>query len=497
MLYIKRDLEKDLKTWYQSKLRKPLLLFGARQVGKTTLIKQFAKKQKLKLIYLNFEDIHTKQALQNINSVNDFLLFLHGKKYITLPTSDLQAQNIGSKTKKHLDNILIFLDEIQEAPNMLSLLRFIKEDLPELATIATGSWLNIFLKESHEKQVMQFPVGRVDMLTLYPITFLEYLHTTNPNLHKLITHAWKTNIQNTITPTIHELLSQEFTKYIATGGMPEATSLLAEYNAVVPEIQQIQGQIINSILQDAKQYNPEYGTEIDLIVSNVFSNPSQRKSLSKLNPNTNYVTTRKLLEYLKSAFIVFNAYATVNTKPPLSIQTKIHPKFFALDIGLSINFMGIFTQLMQASLSNNSIKTAINTDAQGMLAEQYVAQVLLKSLNKQYLPNVPRLFYWTKLKSNAEIDFVFLRENSVLNQNGKYVAVEVKSGKVGTLKSMVSFVQLLIEHDYSLDEYEFIRFWNNSPRIETLKHKITINNKTKNITIKLRSLPIYLAELIV
>ena len=223
---LKRHLTEQLYKWKNKPNRKPLILRGARQVGKTTLVNEFAKTYKHH-IYLNLEKKTDSQYFEQTDDVN------------TIVESLLISNNIVSED---LGNTLLFIDEIQEQPKAIQLLRYFFEDIPDLHVIAAGSLLEFALKD-----VKSFPVGRVEFLYLYPFNFMEYLEAIG---HHTGLNALK-NIP--VKPVAHSTLLSLFNDYAIIGGMPEVVDQFIK-NKRVTDLSSIYESIWSSYISDSEKY---------------------------------------------------------------------------------------------------------------------------------------------------------------------------------------------------------------------------------------------------
>jgi uncharacterized protein len=215
---MKRQAEQDLLKWFHRKDRSPLIIRGARQVGKSTLVKIFCESNHLDLIEINLEKEKIKSAEAQSFSLQNIL------------------DEIQFKTKKVIGpKTVIFLDEIQEQPKLLSALRYFYEERIEIAVIAAGSLLEIALKSEN----FSFPVGRVEFYHLGPMNFTEFLWATNNEL-------LAQKIANLdFTPGVHEMAREELCKFYYIGGMPKAIKSFVDESSLIP-VRRIQEQILQA-----------------------------------------------------------------------------------------------------------------------------------------------------------------------------------------------------------------------------------------------------------
>jgi len=439
---MKRNLERKLNSWLESSRRKPLILRGARQVGKSTLVRNFCKNNRLDLIEINFE----KTIIDEINKEKNYS--------ITKILRDIESITEKRITK----NSLLFFDEIQESPLAIAKLRYFYEDKPEIPIIAAGSLLEFTLK-SHN---FSMPVGRIQYLYLGPMTFFEYLEAIGKvNLLENI----KNSFPNYPTKTQHELLVDFLKEYLYIGGMPEAVKVFKETDSFL-EVKEVHKEIITTYQDDFPKYNKSKTLDF---LNATFKHVAT--SLGKTIKHSDIATAKsreinKSIELLSNAKIISNIKYTNSSGLPLSIgEKKKKDKLYFLDVGLANHFQGLtWTDI-------NSIDSDKNL-SKGHLAEQFVAQHLLYRKDGS---EIPELHYWFRdaKNSSAEIDFI-------IKQQSMIIPVEVKAGKTGSIKSLLIFTnEKKSEYAIRLDlKYR-------ESNIEKLKSDTTLLN-----------LPLYYVELI-
>ena len=392
---------KELSTlinWKNSKHRKPLIIRGARQVGKTWLMKEFGKKYYKKLIYINFETSkHLKEIFQqNFNAENI-----------------INALQIESGIKfNHKDTLIVF-DEIQEVPEALHSLKYFYENKPDYQIIAAGSLLGI----AHHKNI-SFPVGKVDFLKLYPLSFTEFLEALgHNNLVKLIDEQnWQ------LIKTFKNKYIQLLKQYYFVGGMPEPLGSFIE-NKDFEEVRKLQNNILYAYEQDFSKHAP--GSIIPRIRMLWNSIPTQ---LAKENKKFIYGLIKKgarakeyelALSWLIDCGLVYKIHNIKKPAIPLKTYSDFSSfKLFMVDTGLLSALSGLDIHTL---IEGNSIFE----EFKGALTEQYVLQQLL-SLKKL------DIYYWSSPKSSAEIDFLLQKEN-------KMIALEVKAAENLQAKSLKVF----------------------------------------------------------
>lgn len=446
-----RFTEKQLMDWYTNPHRKPIILLGARQVGKTTLVQKWAKahiKQSTQFFYFNLEKLETFQQFSKASTVKEIL----------------QLIEIQHKTRI-TPNSLIFFDEVQHNPHLIKLLRFFKEDYPEIAVIVSGSWLNIYLTQLSKQKDFSFPVGRVEFMTLFPFSFLEYLYNKNQ-----IAYQQLIDEHFAISPALHDYYLQEFTNYMLLGGMPDVLKSCALQPCA--EAEKIHTSILNTIMHDIGKYlNTNKEITID-VFNMLYQYPARALSYSKILPNTNQYTIKKILNSLHNAFLITPIKRTYSTQLPLTPAPKNATKYLSLDTGLSLSFNQIFAQLLKLLHTPETFFDLLESTHKGFLMEQITGQLLLPTFYPSYLPYINTVHYWQNKDGKAEIDFV-------IPYNQYLLGLEVKSGKVGKLRSLFEFLN-------KVNNAVGVRVYAGTPRIE----KTQLTNKT------IISIPFYLIELL-
>jgi len=392
-----REITKELEKWQIKANHKPLILRGARQVGKTTLVKQFAKNFN-QFIYLNLDMEEEKKIFENARSFDELMQAIFF----------IKDASVSEK------NTLIFIDEIQNSPAAVKYLRYFYENKSELHVIAAGSLL-----ESLIDKEISFPVGRVEYLALRPFSFMEFLNAGN---FKNELDALKAI---PVPGYAHEKLISLFKKYTITGGMPEIVKLLFESNNLT-EIRKTVSNLIIAYKEDVEKYarNENQSRVIRFIIDNVFKFASERITFANFG-NSNY-RSREVSEafrILEKTMLLSLVYPTTDCKLPLTRNIKMSPKLQLLDTGLVNLISGIEKEIL---LGNDLTDTY-----RGKIAEHIVGQEILA---KEYSPD-SSLVFWVREKkqSDAEIDYL-------INYNGKIIPIEVKSGSSGKMRSLKIFM---------------------------------------------------------
>lgn len=404
MLHIKRDIEGLLTTWKKDNQRLPLLVRGARQIGKSYSVTQFGKKEFENLVTINFEQ-HPKYK-----TCFDTLV----------PKEIIETISMFYKEDIKSGKTLLFLDEIQECPRAITALRYFKEQMPELHVIGAGSLLEFTLSE----ETLRMPVGRVQYIYMTPLSFAEFLNAVGE--HKLRDMIENFNWEKLPNPLIHEHLLSLVKKYAIVGGMPGA---VAEYasGGNFSRCHQIQTVIIQTYRDDFGKYGSKVKHKyLQKIFYAVPKMVGRKFKYSHVDDGIQSRDLKEALELLEKAGVVYRVKQTGGEGPPLEANASDrHFKTAFLDIGLMQNLCGLSSETLMA-------ENFIQVNA-GAVAEQFVAQELLAYHDPL---EEARLYYWAReaRSSNAEIDYLATcREYAV--------PLEVKAGKTGTLRSMHLFLE--------------------------------------------------------
>ena len=398
-----RDCLNELRQWRTSATRKPLLLRGARQVGKSWCARELGKEFET-FIEINFEKQPSAARL------------FDGDLDVAALIEKLQ---IYTRQKIIPGNTLLFFDEIQECPRAITALRYFKEELPALHVLAAGSLLDFTLEE------IGMPVGRVQFLYVYPLSFREFLVAQDRN--DLCDYI----ATQKIDPVIHEQLLDYVKTYFWLGGMPAVVQTWLDQRN--PDLcQQVQEDILSSYKQDFARYkHPAKLEHIDAVFEAIPYQLGKKFKYVNVTPHSRSEELKKGLDALCKAGIAHIAYHSAAQGFPLSAtQKNNHFKVFFFDIGLA-------QRLLHFELKK-WLLTKLEVQHVGAITEQFVAQEYIA-----YTPNTmaPSLFYWHReaRTSNAEIDFIFAHDSEI-------IPVEVKSSSTGSLKSLRLF---LAEHEQS------------------------------------------------
>lgn len=396
-------IEQDLIAWKNQAGRKPLLIRGGRQVGKSHVVETFGQKYFDNCVVVNLE-IH-RDCLQSFKT-------LEPQKIIASLTVLRQQEIIPGKT-------LLFIDEIQECQDAILALRYFKEQMPELHVIAAGSLLEFVLN----KKDFKMPVGRIESLYMYPCSFKEFLMASGEQ--KALEYLSGITLQEGIDAGIHEKLLTKLREYFIVGGMPEILSYFVEHYDY-RRVQVLQSTLRESYRQDfgkyaAKGVKIEYLSQIyDIIPSLV----GKHLKYTAINPNVQSRDLKPSIRALQDASLIQMIYYTTASGLPLNATiNEQRKKILFIDVGLLNNASGLNMQEL--------LNTSLILLNQGALAEQFVGQELCvygKNHEKS------SLFYWEREKTGiAEVDYVTQFGSAIF-------PIEVKAGKTGRLKSLKQFM---------------------------------------------------------
>lgn len=410
-MYCKRLIDNYLSEWASRDTHKPVLLRGARQVGKSTAVKELSKKFD-SFVEINFE----KQP-----------------KYKILFDDDLDVKRIvpqisaiyGTSIKP--GQTLLFLDEIQECPRAIMALRFFKEDMPELHVIAAGSLLEFALKE-----LPTFGVGRIHSMFMYPMTFDEFLEANGQQL--LIETRNEASIDNPLPEPIHNKLVDFLRTYMLVGGMPEAVKTWVEYHDYI-RCQEVQDDIVVTYEDDFPKYKKNVDpTLLRRTLRSVAVQAGKKFVYTKVGLDYKTAEVKKAVKLLTLAGILHPVTHTdANGLPLGSEEDKSYQKMLLLDTGLLLRLLNM--SLGDVSELTTQILTASATDLanKGPMAEMVVGLEMLHNMS----PNIRHeLYYWVRHAKNsqAEIDYIATYLQTV-------VPIEVKADTQGGMKSLWAFMR--------------------------------------------------------
>ncbi len=391
---MKRNITKKLIEWKEDKQHKPLIVRGARQIGKSYSIMDFGKR--------NFEgNIHLLNFEKNPELHTIFERNLDAKRILTELELSLNKRIIPEKD-------LLFFDEIQECPKAILSLRYFYEEISDLHVISAGSLLEFALQD------ISFPVGRVQMLSMYPMTFSEFLIANNKSI--IAEKIKETKIK--LSTNIIELINVELYKYFIVGGMPECVQTYVNTQSFI-KIASIQSDLITTFRQDFSKYVGHSDKRcLNSVLSSAALKTGEQIKYSHLSSDFSSPTIKKAYELLETARLFTKVKAASPSGVPLgaSASEKKFKSIF-LDIGLLSSINGFYN-------SKILLKDKILSSFNGKMAEQFIGQEL-RALNNG------NLYYWSRESrgSSAEVDYLVEKE-------GEVIPIEVKSGKSGSLKSL-------------------------------------------------------------
>lgn len=406
---MERNATQKLLEWHQNSRRKPLIVWGARQVGKTYLVKDIFAETHYKDNYI-YIDCKIEDEIREFcfNTANAGKII----EYISL----LKGKQITEQT-------LLIFDEVQECPNIVSSLKYFCQDFPNIPVIATGSMVRIKIqRETHKRgssdnNKFLFPVGKINQITIHPMSFDEFLMNSNPMLYKAIQKAY--NSKTPLDPKIHELAMDQVFKYLLVGGMPEAVATYIETESLF-ESREILKVLYDNYLADMDLY--QASKEAVLRSRSLFSNIYKELNKESKNFSPGLIEEKSKtrdfstsIQWLTMAHIVYQSFQLKeHITLPLIADNESAFRLFLGDIGMFSYQSGVSAA---AFISNKR-----NTTLSGIFFENFIANELIAKGHK--------LFYW-KGKASAELEFI-------VEVNNKLFPVDVKKGK-GVLNSLEKF----------------------------------------------------------
>ncbi len=410
-MYHERLIDNDLVAWAEQPDHKPLLLRGARQVGKSTAVRQLGKRFK-HYVEINFEKQPTFKSL--------FADHIDVRRIVP----SLSA--MSGKTIE-VGNTLLFLDEIQACPEAIMSLRFFKEDLPDLHVVAAGSLLEFALEE-----LPTYGVGRIHSMFMHPMSFDEFLMASGEQ--PLMEVRNQAAAANPLPEALHLRLVELLRSYILVGGMPEVVSRWVATHDFV-KCQQLQDDILLSYEDDFPKYRKRVNPTLLRHTLRSIALQSTRKFVyAQVGESYKTEEVRRALEMLTLAGIAIPVYHTAANGLPLGSEADYnYRKVMLLDTGLTLRLLSMTlgnTAQLTTQILTASVAELVN---KGVIAEQLVGLELMRYAS----PNLRHeLFYWVRRAKNsqAEIDYVVPRSMHVL-------PIEVKAGTQGGMKSLWSFMR--------------------------------------------------------
>lgn len=407
---IERNVLQQLMKWKDNIDRKPLILRGARQVGKTTIVNIFAQ-QFDQYLYLNLDRVEDNRIFNSEYSFEEILKAIFFYKKAT-----------ANKEK----STLIFIDEVQNSSVAVAMMRYFYEDAKNLFVIAAGSLL-----ESLLDTYISFPVGRVEYMFMYPLTFAEFVKATQgPEVLDMLGIL-------PVPDLAHERLLKIFHQYTLLGGMPEVIENHSQGKDII-SLEPIYQNLMLGYMDDVEKYaaNRNAAGVIRHVIERAPFEAGKRIKFHGFG-QSNYGSreAKEALLALEKALILHLIYPTTSVMPPVIPNYKKAPKLQFLDTGLINYVTGL--QKYYFELSD------LHAFYQGVIAEHIVGQELIAS---DFMP-LGKMNFWIResSQSTAEVDFVVPHEKFI-------IPIEVKSGKTGALRSLHQFMEQ-VDHDFAVRLY--------------------------------------------
>lgn len=408
---IQRTILKSLEYWSKNPARKPLILRGARQIGKTTVVNQFGKQFDC-FISLNLEILADRRLFEQELSIDQLVEAIFFFKNISRISSQ---------------RTLIFIDEIQYSPAAVAILRYFYEKYPDIHVIAAGSLLETLI-DTH----ISFPVGRVEYKYLFPLTFNEFLMAFNES------SALEVMQSNEIPDYAHEKLLELFHLYTMIGGMPEVVAAFVKNRDWI-QLSTIYESLLTGYLDDVEKYarNKNQAYVIKHVIDKAPLYAGSRIKFQNFG-QSNYGSReiKDAMRILEKAMLIKLIYPTTHLQPPFVPDEKKSPRLQFLDTGLVNFFVGLQKEFFSLKDLNNLY--------QGKITEHIVGQQLLGN----HIVPQNQLLFWVreKAQSSSEIDYVLPNGNQL-------IPIEIKSGKSGTLRSLHTFIDLSSENHFAIRLY--------------------------------------------
>ncbi len=397
-----RAINKFFLEWKDRKKRKPLVIRGARQVGKTSAVNLFAKDSFKTYIYINLEQEDNLALFSRMNPVRELI----------------QAIQLKFNKKVIPGTTLIFIDEVQNSSIAMNQLRYFYEEMPNLHVVAAGSLLEVKMKS----EGFPIPVGRVEYCYMYPVTFEEYLSALGET--EILHYINSVKPDKKIPAEIHNTLMKKYHEYLLVGGMPEAVARYAETKSLIdidPVYESILTGFKDDVLKYARLAKAKYIQYLIEHSSKYVGLPIKYENFGGSGFRSREMSDA--FDVLEKAMVISRVYASASKQLPIVNNLKKSPKLLYLDTGLVNYQVGLRTEIMNIQ--------DINAVYHGQLSEQIVGQSLLSLATRKSI----NLSYWYRKQkgSISEIDYL-------INSHNKLIPVEVKSGKSGTLRSLHNFI---------------------------------------------------------
>jgi len=404
-MYIKRLIDSELLVWKNAKKHKPLLLRGARQIGKSSSVREFGKTFD-NFVEINFEKKEhqrTKKVFEQFSSpksIVEELEAIHGQKIV------------AGKT-------LLFLDEIQSCIPAISALRFFYEEMPELHVIAAGSLLEFALQE-----LPSFGVGRITSIFMYPLCFIEYLQALG--FDTMIDKISNATPEKPLSDALHTSVLNHLVRFIAIGGMPEVVKSYIE-NQNLLDCQQVLDELMTTYYDDFAKYKKRVPpTRLRDVFSVVMELTCKKFIYSNATENANIDQVKEALQLLEMAGLIYPIYHSSANGIPIGAQiNRKFTKYLPFDTGILQRFLGL-------NIGEILIGETLEQINKGDIAELFVGLEMLKAMPTN---THSQLYYWQREKngSQAEVDYLIQKGDTI-------IPIEVKSGTTGKMQSLYLFM---------------------------------------------------------
>jgi predicted AAA+ superfamily ATPase len=401
MKYLNRDIESQLNIWKNEQDRFPLLIRGARQVGKSSLVKQFGKQFQYFIelnLELNPEISKVFEGNLEPHRICDDLALIYN-------------------TPIEPGKTLLFIDEIQSSLAAISSLRFFYEQYPELHVIAAGSLLEFALSE-----LPSFGVGRIRSLFLYPFSFNEFLHAVGEN--KLLDAIQRAKPEKPLSELVHKKALNLYKRFVIIGGMPKVVSHYVETGDLL-KCQQVLDDLVLSFQDDFVKYKKRVSSfMLREVFNSVVAQNSNKFVYTKATPDLNRGQVKLCLELLSMAGLIYPVSHSSANGVPLGaeINTKFR-KYIVFD-------SGIYQRILGLELSDLLLKSGFDSINKGSIAELFVGLELMKVSDRRN-----ELYYWQRESKNSQAEVDYL-----VQKNTRILPIEVKSGTKGSMQSLFLFL---------------------------------------------------------
>ncbi len=406
---MERNALQKLIEWNNNSRKKPLIIWGARQVGKTYLVEELFAKTFYKNNYIYID-------CKKEDEIREFCSGTANARKIIEYISLRKGRQINEKT-------LLIFDEIQECPNIISSLKYFCQDFREIPVIATGSMVRIKLqRETHKRGSKEngkflFPVGKINQLTIYPMTFDEFLMNNNKMLYNTVKTAYEE--RKPLDSQIHELAMDQIYRYLLVGGMPEAVEAYVDGDNLL-ESREILKVLYDNYLSDMELYQASQESVLRsrTLFQNIYSELNKESKnfspglIAEKSKTRDYVTS---IQWLTMAHVINQSFQLKeHITMPLMPDSESHFRLFLGDIGMFSYQSGINAASFVSNERDNTLS--------GIFFENFVANELIAKEHK--------LFYW-RGRTSAELEFI-------IESNNKLYPLDVKKGR-GTLNSLEKF----------------------------------------------------------